>query len=91
MSPTQSQEPVVVASWTGPAGDKEIDRATAQAVIAAYTVATSGSEGARRRAFEAALRAYRGRCPGVSEPLARRRVAKIICFAGSAEPLRSMG
>jgi hypothetical protein len=26
--------------------------------------------------------------PGMSEPLARRRVAKILCFAGGAEPQR---
>jgi hypothetical protein len=85
--------------WRGPvvgssrvtAPDKEIDHDTARAVIEAYTAATAGSEEARRWAFEAALRAHRGRCPGVSETLARRRVAKILCFAGSAEPLRSTG
>ena len=36
----------------------------------------------------AALRTYCGRHPGMSEPLARRRVAKILCFAGRAEPQR---
>jgi hypothetical protein len=52
-----------------------------QAVIAAYTGALKGSEEMRRGAFNAALRAYRMRKPGISEGIARRRVAQIICFA----------
>lgn len=72
------------------AGHNEIDEETAQSVIAAYTGAVTGSENMRRRAFDAALRVYRMRHPGVSESIARRRVAKILCFAGngwSPEPV----
>ena len=51
-----------------------------QVVIAAYTNALR-AEDKRHSAFNAALRAYRMRHPGISEGLARRRVAQIICFA----------
>jgi hypothetical protein len=54
-----------------------------EAVIKAFTAAAHG-----RLAFEAALRTYRGHYPGMSESLARRRVANILCFAGRAEPQR---
>jgi hypothetical protein len=65
------------------APDKETDRDTVEAVIKAFTAAAHG-----RLAFEAALRTYRGHYPGMSESLARRRVANILCFAGRAEPQR---
>jgi hypothetical protein len=70
--------------WIGPENlpYKDIEEDTAQSVITAYTAAVTGSEGMRRRAFDAALRAYRMRHPAVSETIARRRVAKILCFAG---------
>ena len=51
------------------------------AVIAAYTNALKGPEDMRRSAFNAALSAYRMRDPRISESIARRRVAQIICFA----------
>ena len=46
-------------------------------VIAAYTNALKGPEQMRRSAFNAALRVYRMRHPGISEAIARRRVAQI--------------
>lgn len=49
-------------------------------VIAAYAGALK-SEEMRRSAFNAALRVYRQHYPGMSEVVARRRVAQIICFA----------
>jgi hypothetical protein len=61
----------------------EIDEHTTQAVIEAYTAAATGVIGMRSRAFDAALRAYRRRHPGVPEMMARRRVAQILCFAGA--------
>ena len=51
------------------------------AVITAYTNALKGPEEMRRSAFKAALRVYRLHHPGISEAIARRRVAQIICFA----------
>jgi hypothetical protein len=51
-----------------------------EAVIKAFTAAAHG-----RLAFEAALQTYRGRYSGISEPLARRRVAKILWHQGSFE------
>src|SRR2546423_12923532 len=45
------------------------------AVIAAYTDALKGPGDMRRSAFNAAPRVYRMRDPGVSEAIARRRVA----------------
>jgi RNA polymerase sigma factor (sigma-70 family) len=65
------------------APDKETDQDTAEAVIKAFSAAVH-----RRLAFEAAVRTYRGHYPGMSEPLARCRVAKILCFAGRTEPQR---
>jgi hypothetical protein len=65
--------------------DKIVDE-IAQPVIAAYTAAVTGSEQMRRRAFDAALRAYRLYRPGVPERVARRQVARIICFAGTVPP-----
>ena len=50
-------------------------------VTAAYTSALKGPEDMRRSAFNVALRVYRLRHPGISEGLARRRIAQIICFA----------
>ena len=60
---------------------QETDQDTAQEVIKAYAAALMGSQ--RNRAFDSALRAYRTRHPGVSEPVARRRVARVLCFAGT--------
>lgn len=60
---------------------KPAEEDVTEAVIAAYTGALRGSDGARRSAFNVALRAYRMRYPGISEGNARRRVAQIICFA----------
>jgi hypothetical protein len=54
-------------------------------VIAAYTGALK-SEEMRRSAFNAALRVYRNHYPGMSEVVARRRVAQIICFADWYRP-----
>ena len=51
------------------------------AVIAAYLNAPKGPEDMWRSAFNAALRVYRERHPGISEGLARHQVARIICFA----------
>ena len=50
------------------------------AVIAAYRNALKGPENVRRSAFDAGVRVYRMRDPGISEAIARRRVAQIICF-----------
>jgi hypothetical protein len=61
----------------------EPEEDTPRYVIAAYTAALRGSEEMRRRAFDAALRAYRMRHPAVSEVQARRRVAQILCFANT--------
>lgn len=52
-----------------------------QAVIAAYTGALNGPGEMRRSAFNVALRVYRMRRPGISEVIARRRVAQMICLA----------
>jgi hypothetical protein len=54
-------------------------------VIAAYAGALKCEE-MRRSAFSAALRVYRKHYPGVSEAIARRRVAQIICFADWYRP-----
>ena len=58
-----------------------------QVVIAAYTNALK-AEDMRHSAFNAALRVYRMRHPGISEAIARRRVAQIICFAVWRRPER---
>ena len=60
--------------------DKLAEENIKRAVIAAYTNALKGPEEMRRSAFNAALRVYRMRRPGISESIARRRVAQIICF-----------
>jgi hypothetical protein len=83
MSETRWRGRNITGSPPGAAPDNETDRDTVEAVIRAFTTAAH-----RRLAFEAALRTYRGRYPGMSEPLARRHVAKILCFAGRAEPQR---
>jgi hypothetical protein len=83
MSETRWRGRNVTGSPPGAAPAKETDRDTVEAVITAFTAAAHG-----RLAFEAALRTYRGRYPRLSEPLARRRVAEILCFAGGAEPQR---
>ena len=57
-----------------------------QVVTAAYTNALNGPEEMRRSAFKAALRVYRLHHPGISEAIARRRVAQIICFANWYRP-----
>jgi hypothetical protein len=80
MSDTSGRGHNIIGSQPGAAPDKETDRDTVEAVIKAFTAAHG------RLAFEAALRTYRRRYPDTSEPLARRRVAKILCFAGRAEP-----
>jgi hypothetical protein len=56
------------------------------AVIAAYTNALKGPEDMQRSAFNPALRVYRMRHPGISEAIARRRVAQMICFADWYRP-----
>ena len=56
------------------------------ATIAAHTNALQGPEDMRRCAFNPALRVDRIRHPGISEGLARRRVAQIICFADWYRP-----
>ena len=55
------------------------------AVIAVYTNALK-AEDMRRSAFNVALRVYRLRHPGISEAVARRRVAQMICFADWYRP-----
>jgi hypothetical protein len=67
----------IIGSPPGAVPDRETDRNTVEAVITAFTAGAH-----RRLAFEEALRTYRGRYPGLSEQLARRRVAEILCFAG---------
>ena len=57
-----------------------VDDNIKHAVIAAYTKALK-AEDMRHSAFNAALRVYRMRHPGISEHVARHRVAQIICFA----------
>ena len=60
--------------------DKLAEESIKHAVIAVYTNALK-AEDMRHSAFNAALRVYRMRHPGISEAIARRRVAQIICFA----------
>ena len=60
--------------------DKLAEEDIKHAVIAAYTNALR-AEDMRHSAFNAALRVYRMRHPGISEHVARHRVAQIICFA----------
>ena len=60
-----------------------VEEDTARAVIKAYTAAVNGADGMRLRAFDAALRAYRRRQPHVSEAIARRQVAEVLCFAAT--------
>ena len=55
-------------------------------VIAAYTDALKGPEDMQRSAFNAAARVYRMRHPDISETIARRGVAQIICFADWYRP-----
>jgi hypothetical protein len=83
MSETRWRDRNIIGSPPGTAPDKETDRDTSE----------SGDQGLRRRRTPAPgirggtadlLRAS----SGMSEPLARRRVAKILCFAGRAEPQR---
>jgi hypothetical protein len=65
MSETRWPGRNIIGSPPGAAADKETERDTVEAVIKAFTAAAHG-----RLAFEAALRTYRGRYPGTSEPLA---------------------
>jgi hypothetical protein len=83
MSQTRWADPFIDRSSPGNSARKEIEEDTAQAVIEAYTAAVTGLDGMRRRAFDAALRAYRTRHPAVPEAVARRQVAHVICFAGT--------
>jgi hypothetical protein len=66
MSETRWRGRNIVGSPPGAAPDNETDRDTVEAVIRAFTTAAH-----ERLAFEAALRTYRGRHPGMSEPLDR--------------------
>jgi hypothetical protein len=65
--------------WDGNNARYRTDEDTPHAVIAAYKTAAARSS----IAFEVAVRAYRVRHPSASLQVARRRVAEIICFAGS--------
>ena len=65
--------------WDGNSARYKAEEDTPQAVIAAYKTAIRSSDAA----FEAAVRVYRLRHPNASLQVVRRRVAEIICFAGS--------
>ena len=83
MSQTRRTDQIIAGSSPNTQPDWETDDDAAQAVIEAYRAATAGPEAMRRRAFEAALQAYRICHPDVAPATARRRVARILCFAGA--------
>jgi hypothetical protein len=87
MSETRERDAFIASHHReGSSVHDEIMDEIAQPVITAYTAAVTGSERMRRRAFDAALRAYRLYRPGVPERVARRQVARVICFAGTVPP-----
>ena len=61
----------------------ETEEDTPQVVIAAYEAAVKSSYSRPGAGFEAAVGAYRSRHPNTALQVVRRRVAEIICFAGT--------